>query len=432
MKQLTGLSIALVALILLFLLLPLRLLPQLPPSGDRGLCLNCHWGQKDLAVHQGFDYTDESCLRCHNPHTHFGKPYLPSIDSCMICHFEYKAKAGYHVHLPVREGQCSSCHRPHRLFEKSELTVGIDMLCYTCHRDEMLVYEEPVGHMPYEKGQCLSCHEAHMTEERGLLRQPLTVLCQSCHRMADEWTRPVQHMPFERGLCMDCHLPHASGWRGLTRLDQAHLCYSCHKDREREMSRPVKHGPYGEGDCTACHEPHSSVGADLLPEEREEEFCFLCHDNIKQLGWYGSPHDTVYEGGKVCLSCHQHHSAQYPFLSRAPLDGRGNLCLFCHDQIGENYFLSAHAFLRCGQCHQIHGSPDPYLLDAKEMELCIRCHPGMLIEGRNHPVGEPFINDLTGRMLGCSSCHGPHGTTNTKMRLRTGNDLCMPCHNNIH
>lgn len=431
MKQLIGLSIALLVLALLFLLLPFVILPTLPPEGARGLCTTCHWGKQNIPAHQGIDFTDESCLTCHNPHTHFGKPYLPSIDSCLICHFEHKAKPGYSVHQPVRLGQCASCHTPHKLFERSQLVVELKYLCNSCHSDEMLQYENPVGHMPYERRQCLSCHEPHQAPEKALLRQELRHLCQSCHRMAGEWTRPVQHMPFERGKCMDCHVPHASGWRGLTKMDQTRLCYSCHFDRPGELRRPVKHEPYGEGRCTDCHEPHSSFGKKLLPMEKEEDNCFLCHADIKHLGWADSPHGGIFGDDKVCLACHEHHSSDYKYLSRFPLTGRGNLCLFCHEQIGENYFLSAHAFLRCGQCHQIHGSLQAYLLDAPELALCSRCHPGLRHRNTNHPVGEPYFDELRSRTMLCTSCHGPHGTRYANMRVRHGNNLCIPCHEAI-
>ncbi|MDW7651238.1 MAG: cytochrome c3 family protein [Bacillota bacterium] len=431
MKQIISLSIVLLILIMLFLLLPFYLLPQLPPAGSRGLCTTCHWDKQDIPAHQDIDFTDESCLQCHNPHTHFGEPYLPSIDSCLICHFEYQPKEGFSVHKPVAQGQCTSCHTRHRLFEKSQLVVEQEYLCNSCHKDEMLLFEEPVGHLPYENRQCLSCHDAHMSPEPDLLRQPLAKLCVSCHRQEDEWNRPVQHMPFERQNCMDCHTPHASGWRGLTKLDQTRLCYSCHFDRQDELSRTYKHGAYGTGYCTDCHEPHSSIGKNLLPTEKEEDFCFLCHSRIHDLGWDDSPHNQLFDDGKVCLACHEKHSSDYPYLSRFPLDGRGNLCLFCHDQIGENYFLSDHAFLRCGQCHEIHGSRDPYLLELPQLQLCNKCHPGLNHRTTNHPVGEPYWDILRNQTLLCTSCHGPHGTQFTKMRIRQGNNLCMPCHDNI-
>ncbi|MCW3491327.1 cytochrome c3 family protein [Dethiobacter alkaliphilus] len=432
MSKLISLSLALLILILLFLLLPFRLLPQLPPQGSRGLCVTCHWDKQDIPAHADIDFTDESCLQCHNPHTHFGEPYLPSIDSCLICHYDYKAKPGYYVHEPVEKKQCTSCHQPHQLFEQSQLTVPLDKLCLSCHRDDMLKFEDPVGHMPYELNQCLSCHEAHMTREPDLLRQPLAKLCASCHRMEDEWNRPFQHMPFERDLCMDCHLPHASAWDGLIRQDQTRLCYSCHYDRPNELNRPITHGPYGEGQCTACHEPHSSVGDMLLPHEQEEEFCFMCHDRIKKIGWYDSPHSTVFEGeDKVCGACHEHHSSHEIFLSRFPLDGRGNLCLYCHDPIGKYYFDSAHSLLRCGECHEIHGAMYDALLLGPELEVCAQCHPGLEHRTSNHPVGEIYTDVLRNRALLCTSCHGPHGTEYTRMRILPANELCMACHTSI-
>jgi predicted CXXCH cytochrome family protein len=431
MKQTLSLSIVLVVLVLLFLMIPYWLLPKLPPHENRGLCTTCHWEEQALPAHQSTSFTDESCLACHNPHTHMGRPYLPGVESCLVCHFEYKSKPGFTVHKPVGEVQCTSCHQPHKLFEPSRLVTDQDKLCNSCHRDDMKLFPDPVGHMPYERRQCLSCHDAHMTKEADLLRQPLDLLCRSCHRQVDEQRRPFQHLPFERDKCMDCHVPHASGFRGLTKMDQTRLCYSCHFDRKDELKRAYKHGPYGKGYCTDCHEPHSAAAKNLIPHEKEEEFCFSCHTDVKERGWYGSAHSTSFAENKVCLSCHEKHSSDYPFLSRFPIDGKGSLCLYCHDQIGSNYFLSAHAFLRCGQCHEIHGSAEPALLDAVELELCNRCHPDLMLRSSNHPVGTNYEDTVRKRSLLCSSCHSPHGTRYTKMKLRDGNNLCIPCHTDI-
>jgi predicted CXXCH cytochrome family protein len=427
MKRYAKLASAIIVIFfLLFLYNSLRL-PALPPAGSRGACNICHWDKRDIAVHANVDFAGGSCLSCHNPHTHFGKPYLPSIDSCLICHFEYKAQPGYSVHQPVREKQCLSCHTQHKLFEESSLTMEPGMLCNMCHRDEALGMTDPVGHQPYTKKQCLSCHDPHMTPERALLRTPLQMLCQSCHRQDSELLLPVQHLPFMKGNCVECHLPHVSAWRGLTRHDQTTLCYSCHFDRKRELQRPVKHEPYGEGRCTDCHEPHSSVGKNLLPQEDLTEFCFDCHGRIHDLGYEGSPHAQLVKE-KGCSTCHEHHSALYGYLSVRPLTGKGNLCINCHYTIGDSYLASAHGILACGECHNIHGSQYTALLANFELLVCGRCHPGLVHRETNHPVGLQYQDTLRNRPLLCSGCHSPHGTRYSKMKVRPGNQLCIPCH----
>lgn len=429
MKLIFKLAVVVTVFFLLLLTRPFRLLPPLPPAEQRGVCTACHWGARDLPPHRDIDFSDGECLSCHNPHTHWGRPYFPVADSCLVCHPQQRPRPGWVVHEPLEREQCLSCHTPHRLFERSTLRLELTRLCHTCHVDEGKGYTEPASHLPYAEGQCISCHDAHQTPYPALSRTPLDKLCASCHRQEAERNLPLQHLPFTRNLCLDCHNPHVSAHAGILHQEQRVLCYSCHFDRRRELRRPVQHGPYGDGNCTACHEPHAAVGRDLLPHAELDQFCFLCHENLAR-DWAGSPHFGIADE-ESCLSCHEHHSAFYPFLSRFPVDGRGNLCLTCHRAIGRYYFQSAHAGLRCGECHEIHGSRFPALLDNHELAVCARCHPGLSHRNTNHPVGGRYWDVLRRRTLLCSSCHNPHGTAYPGMRLRFGNNLCLPCHQEI-
>ncbi len=403
-------------------------LPKLPPAKALNACTVCHWDKKDHPAHLGLDFAAANCLACHNPHTHFGKPYLPSIEACLICHFEKKPKPGHVVHKPARKAQCLSCHTRHKLFEKPALVAEVTTLCFVCHRDESLKYADPVGHMPYDKGQCLSCHDAHMSPYRAITRAPLDMLCQTCHRQWWERLRPVRHLPFERGRCLECHVPHVSAWDGLIRQSQLVLCYSCHFDRQGELKRPYKHGPYAAGHCTACHEPHASAGANLIPYAVLERFCYTCHEEMRRIGELGFNHARVLEDS--CLGCHEHHAAGHGSLLMTSLSG--NLfCSLCHVETGKQINESAHRVLACLLCHRIHGSSYPFLLPESEVNLCSRCHYGLQHRATNHPVGEPYRDILRNRILLCSSCHGPHGTRFGKMTVRGKNDLCLPCHAEI-
>ncbi len=76
----------------------------------------------------------------------------------------------------------------------------------------------------------------------------------------------------------------------------------------------------------------------------------------------------------------------------------------------------------CGQCHG--GSALNPVLKMPQLELCMQCHKknfAMPVAVKHKPV----------EMGQCTKCHDPHRSPNKKLLLRTGNALCLKCHEQI-
>jgi predicted CXXCH cytochrome family protein len=110
--------------------------------------------------------------------------------------------------------------------------------------------------------------------------------------------------------------------------------------------------------CAGCHDPHE-YDLRLGVADDERTVCLSCHDPT----YYAfNAHVTP-----TCGDCHQQHNAPGPFLTvEVDLDG---LCAACHEGTGgltmnpadpSLYGPPSHLDLqpgRCGDCHKIHGEP---------------------------------------------------------------------------
>jgi predicted CXXCH cytochrome family protein len=416
-------------------------LPDSSPGSDR-LCVRCH--NNPPAVHSLERDNTFDCLRCHAPHNPLYPPRLriPEKNECQICHFEYSSSAlkaarkeGALVHIPLINGNCRDCHLEHALGEKSALRINQRVLCFTCHPDYKNELTRPVKHPPYGNSFCTDCHNPHLSKHRGLLWGPQNQMCYNCHFAFKNITLlPVQHSPFEKGFCTSCHEPHASNYRGLLRTDQLRLCYSCHFDRDADLSKPVKHKPYAEGKCVDCHDPHATRTKGLLPAPSQTEFCLLCHSRAYV---FGPKHHPAPEG-LACTDCHSPHAGYLKALlpKKSP-----DLCFDCHT-FGQGkmaltyYKRSKHGKLSCFECHGKEGFGFGFKTPEERLRVCLSCHPGYTERTRQkgsskcylHPVGPPWVDVNTNKLLTCSStCHNPHGTAYRKL-LTGGDGLCLQCH----
>ena len=108
--------------------------------------------------------------------------------------------------------------------------------------------------------------------------------------------------------------------------------------------------------------------------------------------------------------------------------GYPGVCLNCHVLEAENpkyageatddrHFNSAG--VKCGKCHDPHGSADPKLLLGSSQELCGTCH------GRREEVAEAHPAYEEG---GCMACHAPHFSGYDNQLSRTLPGVCQECH----
>ena len=226
--------------------------------------------------------------------------------------------------------------------------------CKECHTDRV---GRDIMHYPVEDA-CDNCHESTgashpSSDSLGFrLMDKTPALCYYCHEEGEEKAHP--HQPVAGGDCLGCHDTHGSSEAFLMRSPDPDLCLSCHMRDYRTDStltqnirRFVKgkmkaHSAIEGGGCMSCHQPHGSglraLLVDQFPEEdylpaltENFELCFLCHDtdllNAQETEW-----GTGFRNGKKNLHW-----------------------LHMNGDKGRN----------CRMCHNIHGSPQDFLVEEK-------------------------------------------------------------------
>jgi len=204
-------------------------------------------------------------------------PFIKSSDmkseTCLTCHPD--KKEGKFVHTAVAKG-CENCHQATSENEKTTISLVATggELCAMCHE----AVKDPVVHGPYQNGQCLTCHDPHRSEFKAQTRAETNSLCLACHaprRMTDPevtlvagqtisdrdfdaipkigldptqrfghpWaTHPVAGRDDtlrkgEKMSCLSCHQPHASAQPTLIRAaadQKTDICDSCHQALENQ------------------------------------------------------------------------------------------------------------------------------------------------------------------------------------------------------
>lgn len=112
------------------------------------------------------------------------------------------------IHAPYLLRQCTKCHdRGNRMDPQAHFMES----CRTCHTR---YFSEEVGHIPVAQGECLTCHDPHRTEHRKLLKQAVFDTCVDCHDEPEDLSEEahggggVEH-------CTTCHDPHFGSGRLL-------------------------------------------------------------------------------------------------------------------------------------------------------------------------------------------------------------------------
>lgn len=173
-----------------------------------------------------------------------------------------------------------------------------------------------------------------------------------------------------------------------------------------------------------------------------EPDCLSCHTRSSDVAVHAifqTAHARATSGSDSCINCHgaseQHlanPSAQAPERSFGPRwtmtpPDANSVCLECHQGQEQMFWLgSAHEQeeLACTDCHQLHVSRDPALIEDEALNQCLSCHTRQQAELRL-PSRHPILEGKTG----CSDCHNPHGSsTDAGLHQATLNDNCYSCH----
>lgn len=384
-------------------------------------------------------------------------------ENCLKCHGEYFARlSGEYNHAPFESKDCYTCHQFHEFRNAQELAGEIIDLCSNCHETAYEVDEDRLHYPLTDEESCVTCHNPHSADNKYFLKQPTTTLCFECHDEPDN-NADFLHPPYRDSLCVDCHDPHGSDFGTFFQMPVGYLCMSCHENitnayspaemhtadeinscanchvgHEAAHSHLLKmepyplclscHQPIGEAiavekhaaledeDCLTCHQQHFAKGGSHLVEP-QKELCLTCHSDIEESLAAEFGHAVLED--EDCTLCHNPHTGQ---LTEAQPD----LCLTCHDA-DDSDFSDRHNGLspvRCGDCHNPHGSPKALLIreilhvpfedgdcescheegqsreDLKSEEICLVCHD-VSLEDDTHKSLQ--VNNKT-----CVDCHSPH------------------------
>lgn len=263
------------------------------------------------------------------------------------CH-PHKAEKTF-IHLPVKNGECVSCHVPsgqkHPKVKKGAFLLkdnGKSGLCYDCHESKST---KKHVHPPVAAGDCIDCHDPHQSDSKSQLKGSGAALCYMCHDKS-KLERKYPHKPIAEGKCLGCHDPHQSDSKYMLKAEGANLCVTCH-DKAMFTGKSV-HAPVASGDCAACHATHGTQNHHLLklavPEEMYQAFdksnfalCFSCHadtladsqrtdvetnfrNGINNLHFL---HVNKVEKGRSCKVCHDPHAASQLRLISSKIPGFG-------------------------------------------------------------------------------------------------------------
>ena len=228
--------------------------------------------------------------------------------------------------------------------------------CAGCHPEVVEAFQKN----PHRKKECEACHgpgekhaeadgNGHILSFRDKNAATRSDACLPCHQKQKDFFqfRRSVHKLSAVG-CNDCHQIHGvQAKRNLLKGTELDLCFSCHGEVKASFQLPVNHKLLqGATTCSDCHTPHGTrVRASLRTWNKfNVDACFKCHPE-KRGPWVHEHSGVKAEG---CRACHLPHGSPNKFLLTAR-DAR-RVCIQCH---GQHHYNPR----SCVTCHtQIHGS----------------------------------------------------------------------------
>jgi predicted CXXCH cytochrome family protein len=380
------------------------------------------------------------CLSCHDPHLSDSRALLArrGAELCADCHGEVVAAARARTGHPPAADDCLNCHQPHASTEPRLLIEPRSELCATCHDLEPPppppaadIEIVGAGRESYGPADIVAAGDyENGTEEASLCSAPFPpstwegqiVVCERGDEprvlksenvraggagglvlvnreegrddiFADPHSLPAVHLRSSDAATLASWLEKPGDHRG--QIESGRLLLSALAPAapvEGDLVTAHLGADLATLDCNACHSPHGAGHAKLLAEHLHppvEDGCDTCHEGR---------FDELMEGGG------------------------SELCLFCHDDVGEHPVPhAALEFGSCTECHNPHATAQEKLVKAPGAGPCAECHD-------EQTPGEGEVAHGVIDLVGCRACHEPHGGENEKLLRQTGAELCLSCH----
>ena len=350
---------------------------NLPPEEADKICLNCHLDSAAAVPDNWKKITEKywkrtkhakndlSCMKCHRMHGGTSDLLVSEKrELCLSCHSNIaQVTENSYLHMPVKSGLCSKCHKPHGTAIRHMVTEDIAATCQQCHdldaeksikshrgypvkdKNCMLCHDPhstdknkkliaQYTHVPFRGNQCEKCHNAASDPEPLKLRASINELCMTCHAKDHEKflaKGTLVHYPVEKKFCVGCHAPHASRYKEMTKDQVDYTCFTCHPKVEDDASQKFRHPPVHKGWCLKCHDPKAANYAKLLIKDMGE-LCSSCH---KTQATHTHPLGTdlvIPKTDKIvhsltCSTCHNTHGSTFAYILRGD---RNTICYECH------------------------------------------------------------------------------------------------------
>jgi len=109
----------------------------------------------------------------------------------------------------------------------------------------------------------------------------------------------------------------------------------------------------------------------------------------------------------------------------------GSACRDCHDDTfkrRQNMLHQHPDWQNCTDCHALHGSDHPNMLQLEPDQVCASCHEEHTTFV--HPIGDKAKDPRNGQPMTCLTCHDANVGTMYKYNLRGSGErgLCIKCH----
>lgn len=210
-----------------------------------------------------------------------------------------------------------------------------------------------------------------------------------------------------------------SSWIVVSRAVAENKCITCHRDKQNAK---YAHPPAHDGMCDVCHQvtkKHLKNGGSTgVKTQPVPAVCYQCHGR-KDKG--KNVHPALKLDGS-CTNCHNPHGSANPYFLVAPMN---KICFECHDPVPPGAAKgSEHAPVTdkksCLNCHNPHSSNHEHLLLATPKKLCLSCHDKKIVvkNGKKtrilpnikKKVNSRYVHEPASEDDGCLYCHNPHGS----------------------